>query len=130
RPRQAVALQQFENAAEQFATMKRRGDEFIAVAAAPAWPARELAGKQSLEPRLPRPQPAHRANPVESAGEIDRGDDQSKAPFPGGPQASETFRHRGNREPFLGQNALDRLPPTEIVVDYQNVLPVRVHCVW
>ena len=32
---QTIALQQFEDAAEQFAAMKRRDDEFVAIPAGP-----------------------------------------------------------------------------------------------
>src|ERR1700730_5807810 len=64
---QNIALQQFEDAAEQFAAMERRGDEFVAVAAAPARAGRYRAGEQRLDPRLFCPQPAHRRGAVERA---------------------------------------------------------------
>src|SRR5438045_3747842 len=90
----------------------------------PLEPAGFLLPKQALYQAEPRPGPvalrflADRRQP-DNAG--------WRAGSPGGPQAGEAFRHGGNRESFLGKDTLDRLPPTEIVVNDQNILPVRVH---
>src|SRR5205085_9536884 len=43
--RQAVALQQLEDAAEQFAAMERRSDELVAIPRAPPRPTGKLAGQ-------------------------------------------------------------------------------------
>ena len=117
---QTIALQQFEDAAEQFAAMERRGDEFVAVAVVPARAGRYRAGEQRLDPRLSRPQPAHRRGAVERARQFDRGDDQRETLGLSDACRGEAARYRGDRETFLGEDALDRLPTGGVVIDNQN----------
>src|SRR6266851_9856306 len=121
------ALQQLEDAAEQIAAVKRRGDEVVAQAVRMASPLHDIAGKQRLEPRLARPDLAQCGRAIEGSGQVHRRDRQREGAVRRGTDCREPLRDGGDRKSLFGQDALDQLAPPCIVVDDEDLLPFRVH---
>ena len=122
-----LALQQFEDAAEQIAAVKRSGDEVVAIGVGPPRPPRDIAGKQRFEPGLARPELTHRGGAVERPGQLYRGEHQCEAAAARGADCRKTFRDGGDRKSLLAKDAGAKLPASLIAIDDEYLLRFRVH---